>query len=399
MTTNDDRLSPNVSRREFERRWAVARAAMKDLGLDALVVQGAANTVGIGGHFRWFTGACPLTSYPQSVIFPAQGPMTLVAHGGFNSEARLGGSDAAYPGVERRLGTPSFPQVFYTGTYDADIIAGEIRSAGYKSVGLVGTNSAYHGLMDRLKQQLAGLTIVEATAAIDTAKAIKSDEEIALIRRTAAVQDEVLAKVREFIRPGVKDFEVMAYAQYVGHTLGSETGYMLGSSAPAGEPATLRLRPQQGRTIQNGDVVLVQVETSGPGGYFAHVARFFVLGRVPAELKRAFDGMVTAQDYTLGLLRPGASCRDVFIAYNAFMRGCGWPDETRLHCHSQGYESVERPLVRHDESMTVAPDMNIGIHPSVLTRTLFATVCDNFLTRCDGLPERLHQTPREIFAL
>ena len=145
MTTNDDRLSPNVSRRELERRWALARAAMKELGLEALVVQGAANTVGIGGHFRWFTGACPLTSYPQTVIFPAQGPMTLVAHGGFNSEARLGGSDGAYPGVERRLGTPSFPQVSYTGTYDADIIAAEIRRGGYKSVGLVGANSGYHG--------------------------------------------------------------------------------------------------------------------------------------------------------------------------------------------------------------------------------------------------------------
>ena len=174
---------------------------------------------------------------------------------------------------------------------------------------------------------------------------------------------------------------------------------MLGSSAPPGEPALLRLRPQQGRTIHKGYVVLVQVETSGPGGYFAHVARFFVLGKTPSELKRAFGGMVTAQDYTLDLLRPGASCRDIFIAYNAFMRGCGWPDETRLHCHSQGYESVERPLIRHDESMTIAPGMNIGIHPSVTTKTLFATVCDNFLIHRDGPPERLHQTPREIFEI
>ena len=113
----------------------------------------------------------------------------------------------------------------------------------------------------------------------------------------------------------------------------------------------------------------------------------------------AFDGMVTAQDYTLGLMQTGARCRDVFTAYNAFMRGCGWPDETRLHCHSQGYDSVERPLMRHDETMTIAPGMNIGIHPSVLTRTLFATVCDNFLTRQSGPPERLHKTPREIFEI
>src|SRR5690348_1148683 len=111
----DIRLSTSVSRNELERRWALARRAMQDLGADALIAQGAANTVGIGGHFRWFTGACPLTSYPQTVIVPVEGGMTLVAHGAFDEERRLGGSDPAYPGVDRRLATPSFPAVAYTG--------------------------------------------------------------------------------------------------------------------------------------------------------------------------------------------------------------------------------------------------------------------------------------------
>ncbi|MFL5059833.1 MAG: hypothetical protein ACJ8DQ_07085 [Xanthobacteraceae bacterium] len=81
------------------------------------------------------------------------------------------------------------------------------------------------------------------------------------------------------------------------------------------------------------------------------------------------------------------------------MRERGFAEETRLHGHGQGYDSVERPLVRHDEEMTIEADMNIGIHPSVLTRDLFATVCDNFLTRPDGSVERLHRTPQKIFEL
>jgi Xaa-Pro aminopeptidase len=399
MNAPNERLSAGVSRAEFERRWTLARARMRELGCEALVVQGAASTVGIGGHFRWFTGASALTSYPQTVVVPLQGAMMLVAHGGLGSEAKLGGTDPAYPGVDRRLGTASFPAVHYTGTYDADIVAREIRRAGFATIGLVAANSAYHGPMERLKDQLSGVRIVDATPAIDLAKAIKSEEEIAWIRRTAAVQDAVLAKVAEFIRPGLKDFEVMAYAQYVGQTLGSETGYVLGSSAPPGRPAALLLRPLQGREIREGDVILVQVETAGPGGFFAHVARFFVLGKTPPELKQAFDAMVAAQDFTLRLLKPGTPCRDVFAAYNAYMRERGFAEETRLHCHGQGYDSVERPLVRHDETMTIEADMNIGVHPSVLTRDLFATVCDNFLTRPDGSVERLHRTPRNIIEL
>ena len=60
---------------------------------------------------------------------------------------------------------------------------------------------------------------------------------------------------------------------------------------------------------------------------------------------------------------------------------------------------VEAPLIRSDESMTIAPHMNIGIHPSITTKSVFATVCDNFLTLPDGSVERLHRTPQDIVEL
>lgn len=396
---HDNRLSASVSQSEMERRWRLARERMTALGVDALIVQGAASLAGTGGYFRWLTGATPLTSYPQTAIVPIEGSLTLVAHGGFDSVASLGGKDPANPGVDRRLGTPSFPAVAYTGSYDADLVANEVHSAGYRSIGLVGANSAYYGLIARLKEQLGGLRIIDATAEIDRLRAVKSAEEIGFIRRAAAMQDEMLARVRDFIRPGLRDFEVMAYASYVGQQLGSETGYMLGSSAPPGEPAMLRLRPFQSREIRAGDVVLVQAENTGPGGYFTHVARVFVLGKTPSDLSQAYAAMLAAQDYTVGLLKPGASCREIFATYNDYMRANGFAPENRLHCHSQGYDVVERPLIRSDEDMAIAPDMNIGIHPSVMSRTLFATTCDNFLTLPDGSVERLHQAPREIIEL
>ena len=100
-----------------------------------------------------------------------------------------------------------------------------------------------------------------------------------------------------------------------------------------------------------------------------------------------------------GLLKPGASCREIFAEYNACMRARGLTEERRVYCHGQGYEVVERPLIRDDESMTIAAKMNIGIHPSVSTERMFATVCDNFLIGPDGTVERLHRTPQKIVEL
>jgi Xaa-Pro aminopeptidase len=397
MTRPDERTCNPVSIGELERRWAAVRALMPAAGIEALIVQGANNLAGTGGHFRWLTGITSAqNSKPQTVIFPREGLMTLVGHGRFNEDMKLDGTDPTLPGIGRRLGTPSFAAVNYTDHYDAEIVAREIKKGGFRSVGFVGANTMYFGFGVRLKELLAEVRLIDATDVVDPLKAVKSPEEIAFIRRTAAMQDEVMAKVRDHVRPGMRDFEVMAYGQYVSQLLGSETGYLLGSSGALGEPTRLRRRPEQGREIRPGDILLFQLENSGPGGLFVHLARVFVFGKAPQEIGDAFGQMVEAQDYTVTLLKPGMPCRDVFRDYNSYMRARGLPEESRLHCHGQGYDYVERPLIRSDETMTLAANMNIGIHPNIGNQRMFVTVCDNFLTGANGTVERLHKTPRTI---
>jgi len=57
----------------------------------------------------------------------------------------------------------------------------------------------------------------------------------------------------------------------------------------------------------------------------------------------------------------------VWEAYNEFMRRNGRPEEQRLHCHSQGYDMVERPLIRFDEPLTVEKNMVFVVHPTYQT--------------------------------
>ncbi len=52
------------------------------------------------------------------------------------------------------------------------------------------------------------------------------------------------------------------------------------------------------------------------------------------------------------LIEQGVLDREVYEAHNAFMRERGLGEERRLYSHSQGYDLVERPLVRHDDART-----------------------------------------------
>jgi Xaa-Pro aminopeptidase len=60
---------------------------------------------------------------------------------------------------------------------------------------------------------------------------------------------------------------------------------------------------------------------------------------------------------------------------------------------------VERPLVRHDETMAVAAGMCLAVHPGYETPSMFAVICDNYLIGEDGTGACLHATEKRIFEI
>jgi Xaa-Pro aminopeptidase len=124
-----------------------------------------------------------------------------------------------------------------------------------------------------------------------------------------------------------------------------------------------------------------------------------VLGKATQSMKDEFAFAFEAQMFTARMLKAGASCADVWNAYNDFMAKNGRPKENRLYCHGQGYHLVERPLVRFDETMPLAARMNIAVHPMYHSKDTYTWICDNFLISENGPAERLHAFPQEIVEL
>lgn len=393
----DSRALNAVSPEELRRRWSAVRAAMRAANLDALVVQNSSDWV--GGYIRWFTNQPATNGYPSSAVFPLEGNMTFIEQGPFGGVRQASAEEARLSGIERRLTTPSYPSVGYTGSYDADLAVGELRRMRAERVGLVAPASMYHSFGKRMSDALADIAVVDATDMIDHIKAIKSAEEREFIRRVAAMQDEVMARVREFIRPGLKDFEIAAYAQYVGQQLGSEQGIFLCSSAAPGHAATFRPRSMQGRTLRAGDVYSLLVENNGAGGFYTELSRMFVLGKASAELREAHAAVLAAQRHALSLLVPGASCADIFARLNDYLRENHLPEEARLSIHGMGYDMVERPLIRHDESMSIAEHMAIVCHPGLINERMFIHNTEIYLIGPNGPTDCLHKTPRDIIEI
>jgi Xaa-Pro aminopeptidase len=391
----DDRRIARISTQELERRWKLARDHMNERGLGALVIQTERDFT--GGYVKWFTDIPAY--YPRTVIFHASDLMTVVEHGATGRQRSLAGNDAENPGVGEVITTSAFPSVHYTQTYDAEVVSDVLSRRGYRKIGLVGASGMRHGFVTYLEHTQSNAEIVDETEFIDRAKAVKSLEEIGLIRNAAEMQDAVFRKVLSHIKPGMRDIEVAALAQYEGQLLGSEQGIFLGMSAKLGQPAFFAQRHFQGRTLRPGDHMSLLIENNGAGGFYAEISRTVVLGKASQELIDGFEIVKEAQAHTLRVFKPGASCREISLAHNEFMKQKGVPLESRVYSHSQGYDLIERPLIRADETMNLEAGMNMSVHPAYATGSMFAHICDNYLVEDNGVSECLHKTPKQIFEL
>jgi Xaa-Pro aminopeptidase len=389
------RILTRISQAELSRRWNAFRQAMKKLGVDAVVMQNTNDW--LGGYVKWFTDLPANNGYPRTVVFYADAPMSVVEMGPSNIRRTFSSDETLHRGVGEIMHTPSFTSIGYSDRDDAQLAIEALRCHENRAIGLITPGALPYAFVSALKEAFPATTFVDVTPDIDAIKAIKSAEEIALIRRTALIQDEVFAEVLNEIRPGLRDIDVTAIAQRKGQVLGSEQGIFLGGSAPVGIRSPFVPRYMQGRTLEKGDHLSLLIEINGPGGFYTEIARTVVLGKASSELKDAFAAVKAAQDYSLSIMKPGTPVREIFESHNVYMRRNGLPAETRLYAHGQGYDMVERPLIRQDDDMTLREGMCLAVHPGYETPSLFAVICDNYMIEANGPGECLHKTEKRLF--
>ncbi|RJR31004.1 MAG: aminopeptidase P family protein [Desulfobacteraceae bacterium] len=398
MEKGQERIRFSVSTQELSRRWSAVRQLMKEEKIDFLVMQNDNDF--LQGYGKWFTDIPAVNGYPTTVLFPREEEMTIINSGPRSSgPTDLSAKSWAFRGVRKLMTAPYFPSLHYSTTYDAELVVQELAPFRNCSVGLVGCGMMSLAFGDYLRKHLASARISDFTDFVDQVKAVKSDEEIRLIKETASIQDEAFEKALGMIRPGVRDSEVAAFVQHTVQNLGSEQQLIMAGSAPMGTPCPQMRRHFTNREIMAGDQFTLMIEVNGPGGMYAELGRTCVLGKASNELLDAFEIAKEAQRITLNLLEPGADPRDIISTHNAFLRRKGWPEETRLFAHGQGYDLVERPAIREDETMQIRPNMNITVHPIIASKTVFSWVCDNYLITENGPSECLHRTAKKIFEI
>lgn len=378
-----------VSKQEFERRWQAARQAMAERNLDFLVAQ---SSVAIfDGNVRWFADISVEDGYTATVIFPRDDAMTTITHGATGA-VELSLADAAATGIKKRINVPMLP-ILANSMLNAEKLVEEL--APYKNcrVGFVGMSLLSTSFYKYVTENLPSIKFEDATDMIDRLKAIKSDEEIELIRGTCAVQDAMWEHVLPYIKAGKSTEELRAQLVLKSIELGGDKTNVMIFSIPAGTGG-LNMAP---RVFGEGDQIMFLMETNGPGGFWGELGRIAVIGKATDSAKEHYAFAQKLQKVSLDVLKPGVKPLDMWNINNETLRNNGYFEEGRIYSHGQGYDMVERPAMDAIEKMEVAGNMNIVVHPGAVSKQGFGWVCENFLIKANGEKECLHKAPQKLY--
>jgi Xaa-Pro aminopeptidase len=390
MSSNPgERFAHPIPDRELERRWTLTRKAMKAKEIDCLVIQN--DHVFLGGYVRYYTDL-PANGYRTTVIIPADDEMTVINHGGVDDPPSP--PDWAARGIKSRISLPYMQVLHFSNSDAAESAVKLMKDCKYRRIGFVAMDCISASFFKYFTESFSKAEIMDASDLVDDIKAVKSLDEVALIRKTADLHDQLASAVPDIFRAGRYEYEVRNDIKKLAGDMGSEEqNIILGTDAtrPAMVPPFF-----ENRKIEAGDKMVCLIEVNGPGGIYGELARLWCLGEPSRELSEAFEAAKEAQEIVAGMLKPGVSPGDLLKANNDYLISKGYAPEGRLFGHGQGYDMVERPAFVFRETMTLKENMLVAVHPAAVNKDAFAFCCDNYLITAEGA-ELLSKTSKIIF--
>jgi Xaa-Pro aminopeptidase len=311
---------------ERDRRWQAVRDNAGEAGFDCILVP-----LGNGVDGRYMTQLrC------SAMALPADGREPIVI-------------------ADRRSNNAWVPEPWQTGREWAEPMAEALldlrmERARIGVVGLKGGTVSHcssidgvvnHTALNQVMSKLPNATFEDATDVVGLVRYVKSDEEIAFVRRSAAVASAGVDDLINLARPGV-DAGVL-YADVTARLLELRSEYypLALMLDPAGTPKPKRYtNPPIGKRLESNNLIDSEVNAI-LGAQLTQVCQPVLLGQIPDEWKPVIELQKEVYEAGLTLIKAGTRFGDLKEFVNDFganrrlkafvqIHGCGYGDDGPL---------------------------------------------------------------------
>jgi Xaa-Pro aminopeptidase len=360
-------MNPPFSRRR--------RSLLKELdkaGLSALVSTHPPNWYYLTG----FTGEA-------GVLVASQNGATLVTDGRFITQAKDETSSVQIVKQKRSL-------------FES---AGELLRTKYR--GRIGFDPNQLSVAQlRLLKKTSGARChwVAAPGMVELVRSRKEQEEISHMRRAAVLAGEVVNSTLRLLKPGVRENEIAAEAEYQMRKRGAsgpafETIVAFGerSALPHARP-TLRPLGKNELVVLDLGVILAH--------YCSDITRTVYVGRAPKRVRDWYKAVQEAQVAAICKARVGATCGDVDAAARKVLASYKLEQKfTHSTGHGLGLEVHEDPRVAKGQTRILETGNVITIEPGVYVEGVGGIRIEDDVALHNGRTEVLTRIPRDLIEL
>ena len=222
----------------------------------------------------------------------------------------------------------------------------------------------------KLKNIIGDKEFIDVSLDILRIRSIKSEFELAQMKKAAEMSDKVFSKVGSFIKEGMSEVELAGLIQAVSRKLGNqEIIRMRGFNNELTNPHLLSGRsatiPSSGdvplsgygmnpaiaqgaslKKILRGEPIIVDYAGSSHG-YTTDETRLFVIDKLPNDLERAYWVSREILDFVENHVREGVNGKDVYASIIKIV------EKNRLIDHFMGYKTSKVRFVAHGIGLVI----------------------------------------------
>jgi Xaa-Pro aminopeptidase len=349
-----------VPQAEYEERLARVRFEMATQGFDALLVVGHE---GDPASVAWLTNYTPRFGTTW-LLLPLEGEPVVV------SDAILHGEPmhSMLWNVWLRDLRPAAARADREPGSICGVLAQAARERGLtrSRIGVCSPRTISSAHADALRRKLPDVSWADGTLAVLRPRAIKSEAEIACMRRACEITAAGLAAAEQAVRPGVTEREVANAAHAAMFAAGAEE---LGfdTAVSSGPRAGLKHAAPTSRVMQAGELVFLDMGAV-VGGYHADMSRCVGVWPIDVREQRMLDAAQAIFEETLAAVRPGNTVRDIYRAAEACAEREGMLDDYMPNGlgHGLGLSLFELPFLSPDDETVLEAGMIFALEPMLV---------------------------------
>lgn len=348
---------------EYEQRLEKARIEASNRGFDCLLIFGLAPRR--VGDLMYLTGHQPmLPGHPRrygfkgrgysAIILPVEGDPCLLT---------------TTPFYEKEL---YISDVQYGDNLPEDIACEmETRGLAKADIGVVGMDILAVTLYNDLQKELYQARFFQCDDIIMNLRASKSPYELEILRAGAQIADEVAILLRDYLRPGLSEYQVY---QFITSELTKRgvTGAFATCQSGARSETAYELVFASDKIIEAGD--MVHMEINGKlNGYMIDICRSTVAGGGSPEQTRILDLVLHMFDQAVAAMKPGVTAQSIeritgkLAIDNGFTRNHThhYNGPATLLGHAIGLGVDEPPVLAEGDKTILRPGMVITVEPGL----------------------------------